>query len=539
MNRPSPTRRLGSTLLLAVAFVALALATRLPLRDRTLFISDAGRYALALERYDMTAGRPHPPGNPLYIGVAKAVDAVVHDPPTSLAIVSALMSGLAFLLAYRLGREVAGEEAGWLAVGILATSPLFWFFGGLAMPSTGEAALSLLVAWLARRARAPESRGAFWAMTLTLAAAIGFRSTFAILIFPLWLYAAWRHPVRRIVAGVAVLGGSAFGWALLVALLSGGWAAYREVTSTFFVEVVVQTKILGGGLAKILPQLRAIAISAVLGLGLFLVPFTVGAWGCLTGRWPFPGAAPFLGAWALPALAFHAIYDWAPRFGVLLLAPCAILAAATIAPVAGRAAYHRAAGRAGLRRAGVLFALAVNVGLFLLPARVAGYELPAAYPSGARLLARNADLSRRDAAVRSLPADATVVLAYDHTFHVAWFLPEYPVVGLFGAFKDAADTWLPSSKGRAFSFEPGSAAIPVGNPLRLPDGTRHLVLYDGDYEPIWPRADLPLRDLVYDAGRRMRAAEVPGPGCLAFGLGTITFARAGEGGCPAAYGAAR
>jgi hypothetical protein len=339
--------------------------------------------------------------------------------------------------------------------------------------------------------------------------------------------------LRRIAAGIAVLGAGALGWTALVATLSGGFAAYREVTSSFFVEVVVQTKILGGGLGKLVPQAKAMAASAVLGLGLFLLPFGVGLWGCLTGRWPFPGAAPFLAAWALPAFVFHSAYDWAPRFGVLLLAPSAILAAATLAPLARRAAGARAA-REGTGRAFALLALAVNVGLFALPTQVGGLTLPGAYPSGARLLARNADLARRDAAVRTLDPDSTVVLAYDDTFHTAWFLPEYRTIGLFGLFKDAADTWLPSARGRVFSFEPGSTAIPVGNPLRLPDATRRLVLFDDDYERLWPQASLPVTELVYDAGRRMLVAAVPGPGCLAHSLGRIAFVPAGERDCPAA-----
>ncbi|HZN55078.1 MAG TPA: glycosyltransferase family 39 protein [Candidatus Polarisedimenticolaceae bacterium] len=539
MTAPAATRRIVPTLALAVAFMAAALATRLPVRDRTLFISDAGRYALAMERYDMTAGRPHPPGNPLYIGIARAVDALVHDPPTSLAIVSAIASGFAFLFAYLLGRDVAGETAGWIAAGIVATSPLFWFFGAVAMPSTGEAALSLLMAWLVRRARAPDARGLFWLMTVALALSIGFRSTFAVLILPLWLYGAWRHPWRRIAAGLAVLAAAAAGWTLVVASLSGGLAAYREVTSSFFLDVVLRGKILGGGLGKVVPQTAAMAASALLGLGLFLVPFLAGAWGCLTGRWPFPGAAPFLAAWALPALVFHAAYDWAPRFGVLLLAPAAILAAATVAPLVQRAARRRT-GAEGLPRALAALGLAVNVGLFVLPVRVFGVTLPEAYPSAARLLARNADLARRDAAVRgSLPADETLVLAYDDTFHAVWFLPEYPTVGLFGAFKSGPDTWIPSARGRVFSFEPGSSAVPVGNPIRLPDGIRRAVLYDPDYRRIWPRADLPLTELPYDAGRALAVATIAEPGCLSFSLGHLAFVRAGDGDCPPGDAASR
>jgi hypothetical protein len=533
MDGQVAVRRFGSTVLLGLAFVTLAVATRLPFRDRTLFISDSGRYALALEHYDMTLGRPHPPGNPLYVGMAKAIDSIVHDPPASLAILSALMSGIAFLFAYLLGRDVSGEEAGWVAAGILATSPLFWYFGALAMPATGEAALSLVVAWIARRARLPEARGAFWAMTIALAIAFGFRSTFAVLVFPLWLYAAWRHPKARIAAGAATLVAAAASWTVLVALLSGGLAAYGAVSSGFFLDVVLQTKILGGGLTKIPGQAYGIAVSAVLGLGFFVVPCLSGAWGCLTSRWPFPGAAPFLAAWALPAVAFHAAYDWAPRFGVLLLAPASILAATAVAPVARRFA-RAARGGDSFPRAATLLALAVNLGVFLVPARIGGLSLPEPFPSGSRLLARNADLARRDAAIRaSCDPKATVLLAYDDTFHLAWFLPEYRVVGLWGAFKKAPDTWLPSAFQRTFSFEPGSKAIPVGDPMRLPDAVRYAVLYDADYERLWPRASLPTSELRYDVGRRLLVAAVPGPGCLAFGLGSIEYRRAGESGCPA------
>jgi hypothetical protein len=128
-----------------------------------------------------------------------------------------------------------------------------------------------------------------------------------------------------------------------------------------------------------------------------------------------PRAAPFLAAWAGPGLVFHAAYDWAPRFGVLLLAPAAILAAATVVPLLKKV---------GTARAVALLAAAVNVGVFLLPARLGPLELPEPFPSGSRLLARNADLARRDAAIRgAIDPQTSVVLAYDDTFHVVWFLP--------------------------------------------------------------------------------------------------------------------
>lgn len=542
MPTPSPARPRLGLVLLALAFMALAVATRLPFRDRSLFISDSVRYALALERYDLAAGRPHPPGNPVYVAAVKLVDRALDDAPASLALVSALASGLAFLFAYLLGRDVAGETAGWLAAGLLAVSPLFWFFGGVAMPATGEAAISLLFAWLARKARAPVAIRAFWGMTAVLAIAIGYRSTFAVLVAPLWVYAAWRHPPRRVAAGAVALAASWIGWSVLVAALSGGYGAYRETMSVFLRDVVLATKIFGGGFEKIPRQAFDIGASAILGLGPFLLPAIAGAWGCATGRGPFPGAAPFLAAWALPMLLFHAIYDWAPRFGVVLLAPAAILAAAAAVPFARRLAGGRRAALEGAptsptARAFVVLALAASLGIFLLPAKLGALELPDEFPSGSMLLARNDDLARRDDAVRRAFPDreGTVVLAYDHAFHALWFLPEYRVVGLFPLFKDAADAWVPSARERTLSFEPGSTAIPVADPLRLPDATERLVIFDADYLEFWPRETLPVEEHLYDAGRgrSIWSATVPRPGCLDYGFRSLAFVPAGEGRCPA------
>lgn len=518
---------------LVLAFLTLGVASRLPFRDTTLFISDSVRYALALEHYDMTLGRPHPPGNPLYVGAVKLLDLLVNDPVLSLALFSALMSGVAFLFAYYLGRELAGETAGWIASAILVVSPLFWFFGCVGMPSTGEAALSLAFALFARRARAPVERRSFWIMTVLLAASFGFRSTFAILSLPLWVYASWRHGWGRKTAGAAILVSSFLGWTALVASLSGGWPAYRQTASAFFEDVVIATKLLGGGLGKIPAQAVDISISATLGLGLFVIPFLVGLYRCITGRWPFPGSAPFLAAWAIPAALFHVAYDWAPRFGVLLLPPAAMLASAVAVPLANRLLGGSRRQRDAMEaspasRAIVLLALGVSVGLFALPTRVGPWTLPEPFPSGSRLLARNADLARRDAAIREgLEPESTLILAYDHTFHVAYFLPEYRVVGLFPAFKDAADSWVPSAHHRLFSFEPGSTALPDENPIRIPPSVREIVLYDGDYVALWPASGLPLGDMPYDVNRSMRLSTLSGEGSLRYGLGEIRFVPAG------------
>jgi len=377
---------------------------------------------------------------------------------------------------------------------------------------------------------------------VALGLTFGFRSTFAVLLLPLWIYAAWRHPRTRIALGAALLLASFFGWTAIVASLSGGWDAYRATSAAFLSDVVIATKILGGGWAKIPRQAGDILVSAALGLGLFLIPCLVGIYRGLTGRWPFPGAMVFLAAWTIPTVVFHAAYDWAPRFGAPLMPPGAILAAATSIPLVRRAFGRRPGGGAlddmgPLPRALVLLGLAFNLGLFLLPVKLGPIVLPEPFPSGSRLLARNEELFRRDEAIRaSFDPSSTLVLAYDHTFHVGYFLPAYRTVGLFPVFKRAADSWVPSFRDRALDFEPGSGAIPAEDPLRIPPEIEHIVLYDGDYVALWPADVLPLRALPYDVGRSLHVAAPTMEGCLDYDFRTIRFVSAGSDGCAAEDG---
>jgi hypothetical protein len=51
--------------LVACGFAVGTVATRLPLRGRYLFNWDALQFALGIQRFDLAAHRPHPPG---YIG---------------------------------------------------------------------------------------------------------------------------------------------------------------------------------------------------------------------------------------------------------------------------------------------------------------------------------------------------------------------------------------------------------------------------------------------------------------------------------------
>jgi len=509
---------------------ALSFLTRLPYFDRTFFISDSARYALALARFDVTAGRPHPPGNPLYVGIVAIASALSGDPVSGLALVSAAAGTLAVVAIYFLGRDLGGRTAGAIAALALATSPLFWFFGAVGMPATCEAVLSIALALACRRAAMNGSGRAFLAATALMALGFGLRSTFVFLVSPLWLWAALRRPRASLPAGAGIAA-CAFGWSYLAAELSGGWGRYSATNSRFLHEVVIQTKILAGGWAKAPGQALEIGRSLGWGLGLFILPLAAGLVWVLRRSLDPRGNEErrdllFFALWTVPSLGFHALYDWAPRFGVFFLPPAFALAALTLA----RTGWGERPGQDVRRWIAIGVAAAVTL-------NVVAFTLVNNEGSGVQLLERNEDIGEMDAWVRAFDPARTVVAAHDSAFHGIWFLPEYEVLGLFGAFKKVPDTWTPHARARRLDFEESSGLTAGVSPWPLPAGVDRIVFYDEDLARLASGAPAPgsiaARSVPSVPGWQLgpygaAALAVPAGSCLVWSLGAVTVKPCGE-----------
>ncbi|RPJ62610.1 MAG: hypothetical protein EHM24_25740, partial [Acidobacteria bacterium] len=93
-------------LLLAALFVA----AHLPLLAPSLEDIDSVNFALGVRDFDPVRHRPHPPGYPIFIGLAKTAR-VVLDEPRALAIWGALFGGLAAIPLYAFFRASAASRA--------------------------------------------------------------------------------------------------------------------------------------------------------------------------------------------------------------------------------------------------------------------------------------------------------------------------------------------------------------------------------------------------------------------------------------------
>jgi hypothetical protein len=298
--------------------LALALATvvsRIPFRAHLLPTWDAVQFALALERYDIVAHRPHPPGYILYVAAARILDVFIGDATASLVCLSIATSGAAVFFVYRLAGMLYGRLAAAVAAIGLATSPLFWFYGEVGLPYAVEAALASMVAmltWSARCGRAP----ATMASAVGLGLAGGVRQSLLPLFFPLWATTVWAG-MRRLaplVAGGALMALTTALWLVPMVHLAGGAGAYLGASAELFDSTVRPTTVMAPAGAW-LGNARALAEAAVLGLGLLLpVVFWAAARAVRSG---FGAREWFLLAWVLPPLVVYLWFHFG-QYGYLL-----------------------------------------------------------------------------------------------------------------------------------------------------------------------------------------------------------------------------
>src|SRR5437867_7752221 len=212
------------------AWVLLAVAAALVLLSRVLFLPptlediDSVNFALALRDFNPALHQPHPPGSPVYVAVARAVNALVRDPVRALALLSALAQALLVLPLFLLFRALgatAGRAAA--ATALVMVNPILWFNGARPMSdSLGLLFVTLSQVLLLHGAQSPR---ALVAGSAAAALAAGVRVQAVLLTVPLMVDAMVRARRGRALAAGAYVVGLAVG--IVPLLLASGGAAVR------------------------------------------------------------------------------------------------------------------------------------------------------------------------------------------------------------------------------------------------------------------------------------------------------------------------
>jgi len=438
---------LGRRVTLTVLLSAVAVLTRVPLASRYLFDWDAVGFALALDHYDVSLYQPHPPGYLLLVGCAKAIRAVLSDPNRSLVTLSILATALALVLTWALGRRLRDDGVGVAAALLLASNPIFWFYGEVAGAYAIDAAASVAVAYACYRA-VSDAEASPWAASLVFAIAVGFRQSLGALLLPVYLWALLgnRRPWGRKLLPAAVAALLTILWTLVMAHASGGYEAYREVTRSLLSTMLGRTSLVfGASLADALRNLAGFAIWTAMAGGLIALPAFRGVRWQPGGRGRWFGEKAFLAVWLLPPMLFYAVVHMIKAGYALTYAPGLSLVAALW--IGDSSATRRGARR---RSAGLVALAVVLQAAFFLgagpvrPETIASAARTARLPEVHRLdylvnnlllrfSARGISLFDEDTAclleqIRRTPAPLAVVGTGDWARIIAYYRPDLDVI---------------------------------------------------------------------------------------------------------------
>lgn len=523
LGRGSPDAAWRRPAVRALAVFVVSLAVRVWFRATYLVNWDAVNFALGVEAFDLEHHQPHPPGYVGYVLLGRLVRWVVRDPVVALTAVSVLSGAVATMFVYILGRRVVNERAALIAAVLFGTSPLVWYYSGVALTYIVEVALALPFVWLALEAR--ERRSLRWlALATVLLALMGaLRQTSLVLFLPVWLYAWFPFPTRDRYRAAGLLAVGTLVWLVPLLVMSGGPLAYVQL-SMDLAQLTGGVTWLGAG-PGVLQNFAIVATGLVLGLhvSLFAIPLAI-VRRRHDDRRPLRHRRLLL-TWALPPLAVYLFVHSGQLGYVLVLLPVAIFWAASV--------FEASLGRAAraLTVAGLL--VVVNVaGFTVLPelavaaAREGRIPLPdtVASPWLFEKGIRQASLARSDAywealigEIETFDPERTAVLAEPRdggSFrHVAFYLPEYVVYGVGDDLDGAIGHLFTGEGGQTdYSVDRLDNATSI---LPLPDGIDTLVIPDARLREVFEEVpDIDTRAL--DDGSRLAVVEVPPDSSILF-----------------------
>jgi hypothetical protein len=446
--------------------------------------------------YNVAFHQPHPPGYPLYVFFARAIDLVVHDANRSLILEGITWSAVAVACTLGLARAMFGKAAALLAGVLLVCTVGFWGYGEVAYPYVALAGETAALAWLAHSVLAGRQR-LILAMAVMWAISAGVRWDAAVFCLPLGLWTLWTVSWRLRLAAVALAAAIVVAWAVPVIVLSGGWEVYRQVLADYLKvwspqSAYVVGDFASGGDTQATYNLNFLInyLRQMLGIGLILVLYVIGK------RFgPAKLAADYRSRFLLvliaPPLVVYVFAHLGEPGYVLSLAPAAsILISLAILDL----------GDELMQLGGVLLARGWRwlppprflgiAGAALLSTAIVGWNIqafargvgPGRLPD---LRAHDATTSAQIEFLRQQPESTTVVLAHDIFRQLHFYIPTYRSELLFSEY--VPDFLTAHTR---TDLPPGTQQIVVlDSPLRVPPedaGRVHeVVLRDQPRVSVW------------------------------------------------------
>jgi 4-amino-4-deoxy-L-arabinose transferase-like glycosyltransferase len=391
------------------------------------------------------------------------VDLLFHDAQMTMVWISIVASALAVVALFYLSRSMFDRGVGLIAALFLLTSPLFWFYGEIALPHTLDTLMIIVSVWWLYDTMQGDYRYLYPAVTI-MAIAGGVRQQTIVFLAPLLLFALRQVGWRRFIAAGILGAVICTAWFVPLMVKSGGPANYMRIMGEFSRRFQDTTSILmGAGWSGIKYNVRKLIMYTLYGWSVATVPSLVYVVGRFWRReWlqrvnkqhPWEKSI-FLALWIVPSLTFYTTIHMGQQGLIFVFLPALLLISAV-----------------GLKRllitrprwliAATAVLVALNAGIFCL---VPEYPLG---PGTQRLLTRatlvNSDhyyQDRFEAIKKSFAPESTAILAA-HWHHVEYYLPAYTRLKWENAsdFSEREIVATPAELGLRLDVE-GQAAIVI------------------------------------------------------------------------------
>ena len=447
----------------------LTLASRLPFQSHVLYHWDSVNFAFAIREFNIAKEQPQPPGYIVYVWLCRLANAVTGDAQTAMVGISIVASALAAVALFYLGRSLFDRRTGVVAALCLATSPLFWFYGEIALPHTLDTLLVIVSVWWLYETMRGDHRYLYPAIVV-LAVAGGVRQQTLVFLAPMLLLALRRVGRRRfIIAGIlgAIVSLASF---VPLVILSGGLANYLSVMAAFSDRFQKTTSIVqGAGWSGLRRNLIKLGLYTAYGWSVALLPGALYALVRIRQRrWPKGWERlTFLCLWIAPALLFYTLIHMGQQGLVFVFLPALLLLGAM-------GLTRLFAARPGRLTMAATALVLVNMSIFLA---VPEYPLG---PDTQRLLTWstlvNSDhyyQDRFDAIRAHFVPGSTVILAANW-HHVEFYLPEYKKLPFGLGSKWEVDQGLPlHDPGGDLLSTPAELGLQLGG-----DGRVAIIIFD-------------------------------------------------------------
>jgi len=413
-------------------FFSLTLVTRLPFQSHLLYDHDSVQFALGLKNYDVYLHQPHPPGYFLYVQTAQLIEFFLHDANSSFVWISTVAGAFTVAVIYNLGSAIFSRRDGWWAAILAVVSPLFWFFGEVALSYSVAAFFSSVVALGAWRILNGDDRW-IYPLSITLGIAAGFRQDLGMFLGPLWLLAVVQRSWRVFSPAFVIVLLSIALWFIPMLIATGGATRYFAATSELWQYNNASSAIWHAPLETRVDTVLTLVGVLSYGVGLGTI-FLVFASYVVIRRWEWlllaPKKAIFFVTWIAPALLFFIIFFIPPykySYGLVLLPALILLTPAAVRHVLNvLKSFHRFGDTSLEHGRAIILATIVVSNAVVFCLTDSGFSL-----SGLRTHERLLTMIL-SGIKQNFPSDETLILGRQRsTFsgfrHVQYYLPEYQV----------------------------------------------------------------------------------------------------------------